>query len=51
MTDFGVDLRPLAGGMSGETPDDDRQEDRAVVIAVQYNQCGPEGRVDAGIRL
>jgi hypothetical protein len=39
------------GGMSGETPDDDQQQDRAVIIAVEYNPCGGEGRADGGIRL
>ena len=42
---------PTTGGQTGEDPDDNRQPDRAVVIAVEYNPCGPEGRVDMGVRL
>jgi hypothetical protein len=39
------------GGQTGDTPEDDRQEDRSVLVAVYYNACGPDGRVDAGLRM
>ena len=39
------------GGQSGETPDDNRQLDRSVLVAISYNACAPEGRADGGLRL
>jgi hypothetical protein len=39
------------GGQSGDTPDDDRQVDRSVLVAVYYNACSADGRVDGGVRL